>query len=74
MINNNTQIAANSSGFIEIQSPSGFNQGYVVMEWDNVQGDDDAVALVAHGYSVGSNNVNTLRSDYSVPINNGMPF
>lgn len=74
LINGNTQLAPHSSGFIEIRSPGSFNQGYAVIEWENLEGDDDTVAMVAHGYDVGSNNASTYRSDYAVPINNGMPF
>lgn len=74
LINSNTQLAPNSSGFIEIQSPSSFNQGYVIIEWENIEDEDNAVAMVANGYNVGSNNGSTFRSDYAVPINNGMPF
>ena len=73
MINNNTQLAPRSSGFIEMQSTGSFNQGYIVVEWENLPGDDDAVAMLAHGYNIGANN-SRLRSDYAVPINNGMPF
>jgi hypothetical protein len=56
-----------------MQSTGSFNQGYIVVEWENLPGDDDAVAMLAHGYNIGANN-SRLRSDYAVPINNGMPF
>lgn len=74
LINNNTQLPPKSSGFIEIFSAAAFNQGYLVIEWNNLEGDDDTVAMVAHGYNIGSNNLSSIRSDYSVPVNQGMPF
>lgn len=73
LINNNTQLPPKSSGFIETFSTAAFNHGYLIIEWKNLEGDDDTVAMVAHGYNIGSS-LTSLRSDYSVPVNQGMPF
>ena len=71
-VNSNSQLAPNSTGFVAI-STSSFDYGYATIEWTNEQGDDDVVALIAHGYRV-IKNTSSLRSDIAVPVNNGMPF
>lgn len=49
-------------------------EGYGVIDWENVEG-DDVYGLVAHGYCnyriVGTN---SMENSYAIPINNGMPF
>lgn len=70
--NGNTELAAGSSSYIGIE-PSSFDYGYALIEWENLQGDDNAVALTAHGFRMEINTSST-RSEYAIPINNGQPF
>ncbi|MER2490706.1 hypothetical protein [Catenovulum sediminis] len=68
----NTQLLPKSSGFVSINTGT-WNYGYAVVEWSNLDGDDDTVALVANAHRV--MDVTTgLRSDLVIQVNNGQPF
>jgi len=71
-ITTDTQLAANSSGYVSIKS-GGFNHGYAVIEWSDTSGNDNTVALVAHGYRVMADGTD-IRGDFTIQINNGVPF
>ncbi|WNJ97240.1 hypothetical protein RND59_18720 [Vibrio ruber] len=72
---NNNILAPRSSGFVstEMFNLGDERRGFGVIQWTNVENDDDTVALVAHGDRVTKAEENA-RSDLSIPINNGMPF
>ncbi len=66
-----TQIYPNQTGRVTL-TPTVFDFGYATIEWENVQGDNNTVALIAHGYKLVQE---TDRANaYAIPINNGMPF
>jgi hypothetical protein len=74
----NTQIAAKSTAHINVLPPTsttvGDSYGYATVEWSNLSGSNDAIALIAHGVGgylyAGANR----ESKWAIPINNGMPF
>ena len=69
--NGNTQVAPKATGQVRISSSSS-KFGYAVIEWENEQDQNDAVALVAHGvYQVIES---SRRTNASISINNGLPF
>lgn len=70
--NSNTQLSARSSGYVSIQ-PGAWDYGFATIEWINLLDEDDTVALIAHGFRVVTATTST-RSDFSVQINNGLPF
>lgn len=70
--NGNTELAANSSGYVSI-SRNPVDYGYATVEWSNIGNDDDTFALVGHGFRVITATSST-RSDYSIAINDGKPF
>lgn len=74
LTNANTEIAANSTGNIYIQptSASALNYGKAIIEWENLSGNDDTIALIAHAQIHRLSAAGDARSN--VPINNGMPF
>jgi hypothetical protein len=70
--NSNTQLASKSTGFLTINTGT-WNYGYATVEWSNLEGDDDTVALVANSHRVMDVKTN-LRSDLVIQVNNGQPF
>lgn len=72
LINNNTQLAANSTAIINVRPPSR-RTGYGVIEWSNLYGDNDTVGVVAYAERIVVNN-GTRRADIAVPVNQGLPF
>ncbi len=71
--NSNTEIGAKKSAYVILSSASNtaFNYGKAIIEWENLGGDDDSVALVAHGsfqdYAVSDGR-------WTIPVNSGLPF
>ena len=70
-------LNAHSTGSVTMSMKSNSStwfEGYAVIEWDNVEG-DDVYGLVAHGHCnyriVGTN---SMENSYSIPVNTGMPF
>lgn len=72
LINGNSQLESKTTGQFQIQ-PSSKMSGYAIIEWSNINGDEDAVALIAHGLRVVVS-ATDRRSDIAVPINNGLVF
>lgn len=74
--NSNTEIAANNSAYIYLTAPTNIaiNYGKISIEWANLAGADDTVALLAHSYVYTYYNAKETATRFSVPINNGMPF
>ncbi len=70
--NGNTELAARSSGYVSL-SPGVWDYGFATIEWEDLEQNDNTVALVAHGFRVVQSTSST-RSDYAIQINNGMPF
>ena len=71
-INSSTgEIAANNTGFLQISGLPSNDYGYAIVTWKNKSG-DDAIGLVAQGLRIYSDS--SVRSEYAIPINNGMPF
>ncbi|MBP2233408.1 hypothetical protein J2847_006746 [Azospirillum agricola] len=50
------------------------NYGFGVIDWTNRAGEDDPVALVAHGVRQTTGAGGTTASEYSIPVNGGLPF
>ncbi|GAA6168466.1 hypothetical protein [Sessilibacter corallicola] len=71
-INGDTQLSPKSTGQILIRPPSRKN-GFAVIEWSNLYGDDNQVALVATGLRIVVNS-SSRRADTIIPINDGKPF
>lgn len=67
----NTQLEPKSSGLLTISFDTS-KFGFGVIEWENLEGEDDTVALVASGFR--SVLTSYRRGDYSILINNGQPF
>ncbi len=70
--NGNTELAANSSGYIKMEPPTE-DYGYAVIQWENLSGDENIQALMAHASRITVNGP-SWRADVAIPINNGMPF
>ncbi|RVU31997.1 hypothetical protein EOE67_19255 [Rheinheimera riviphila] len=70
--NANTTLAANSTGYITIQSAS-LNYGYAVINWQDLPEYDNSVSLVAYALRIVSN-TSSQNGNASIQINNGMPF
>ena len=74
----NTQIAGKNTANISIQAPpsvvSAATYGYAVIEWTNLPGDDDVVALVSHGNGGYLFTSAARESGWGIPVNNGVPF
>jgi len=64
----NGTLGPNQTGLVYVLTPSS-NIGYAVIEWKNVDGDDDAIGLVAHGFRYSGS-----YWTYGIPVNNGLPF
>ena len=65
------EIAANNTGFLLISGLPVNDYGYAVITWENKSG-NDAIGLVAQGLRIYSDS--SVRSEYAININNGMPF
>ncbi|WCN13184.1 hypothetical protein GV054_09275 [Marinomonas mediterranea] len=67
------QLAPKSSGFIRILTGTDYNRGFGVIEWKNINDEDDSVALVAQAIRV-TRSDSQRRGDASIAINSGQPF
>jgi len=72
-VSSNTQLEPKSSGLITISFDTS-KYGFGVIEWKNLEGDDDTVALVANGFRSVLVLSGSRRGDYSISVNNGLPF
>lgn len=50
------------------------NYGFGVIDWTNRAGEDDPVALVAHGVRQTPGSGLTSASEFSITVNGGLPF
>ena len=50
------------------------NYGFGVIDWSNRAGEDDPVALVAHGVRQVPASGGSFTSEFSIPVNSGLPF
>ncbi|BAI70858.1 hypothetical protein AZL_002200 [Azospirillum sp. B510] len=50
------------------------NYGFGVIDWTNRAGEDDPVALVAHGVRQTTGTGGSTVSEYAIPVNGGVPF
>ena len=72
--NSNTELAANSSAYLQVVPPgvAAVNFGKAIIEWENLTGNDDTVALVAHAIITRISAGGDAR--LGVPVNGGAPF
>lgn len=70
-ITSNTQLAANSSGYLQMYGSTDY--GYAVIEWSNTGTDDDVLGLVAYSSKTVVNGPE-WRADVGIPVNNGLAF
>jgi hypothetical protein len=74
----NTQLAARSTGWIQVAPPAGTSvassMGFGTIEWTNLPGNNDTVALVGHGYSNYLFGSAGRESKWAIPVNAGLPF
>lgn len=68
---NNTQLEPNATGYVKITS-SVTEYGYATIEWENNDGDNNTLALVAHGFRQIIES--SRRSAITIPINDGEAF
>lgn len=68
----NNLLGPKSSGYIEV-NPEIANRGYAVIEWKNINAEDNNIALIAHAARV-TKHSKYQRGDFAIPINSGQPF
>ena len=70
-VSGNTQLAPGKSGYVTVYT-SAFDYGFATIEWSNVEGDDDTVALISHGYQLIVET--SRRTNFAIQVNDGKPF
>jgi hypothetical protein len=75
LTNNNTQLAARSAAKIACIPNVSYQNDYgiAIIEWQNLAGDNDSVALLAHAHNC-AHYGNGSEGNFTVAVNNNNPF
>ncbi len=70
--NSNTTIAPRNTGSLKVINMGSDASGFAVIRWENIDANDDIYGLIASGNR--TVDTGTLRSEVTIPVNDGMPF